>query len=87
MAERRRTSAARKLAGILAEAGGSAGAVQHVVLGFGINVLPAAFPPDVAARATSLESELGRRWIADWCWRNALPRSPIATQALQRGER
>ena len=45
----------RKLAGILAE-----GAAQHVVLGVGINVLPAAFPPDVAARATSLEGELGR---------------------------
>jgi BirA family biotin operon repressor/biotin-[acetyl-CoA-carboxylase] ligase len=45
----------RKLAGILAEAG-----VSHVVLGFGINLMPAAYPPDVAARATSLEGELGR---------------------------
>lgn len=45
----------RKLAGILAE--GTAG---HVILGFGINVLPAAYPRDVAARATSLEGELGR---------------------------
>ena len=50
----------RKLAGILAEAGSSSTGVQHVVLGFGINVLPAAFPPDVASRATSLEGELGR---------------------------
>ena len=50
----------RKLAGILAEAGTSATGLPHVVLGFGINVLPAAFPPDVAARATSLEGELGR---------------------------
>ena len=50
----------RKLAGILAEAGSSAAGVLHVVLGFGINVLPAAFPPDVASRATSLEGELGR---------------------------
>ena len=50
----------RKLAGILAEAGSSAGAVDHVVLGFGINILRAALPPDVAARATSIESELGR---------------------------
>ena len=49
----------RKLAGILAEAGTSA-AGGHVVLGFGINVLPAAYPADVAARATSIESELGR---------------------------
>jgi BirA family biotin operon repressor/biotin-[acetyl-CoA-carboxylase] ligase len=50
----------RKLAGILAEAGSSAGAVDHVVLGFGINTRRAAYPPDVAARATSIESELGR---------------------------
>jgi BirA family biotin operon repressor/biotin-[acetyl-CoA-carboxylase] ligase len=45
----------RKLAGILAE-----GAVNHVVLGIGINVQPAAYPADVSARATSIESELGR---------------------------
>jgi BirA family biotin operon repressor/biotin-[acetyl-CoA-carboxylase] ligase len=50
----------RKLAGILAEGGSSAGAVDHVVLGFGVNILRAAYPPDVAARATSIESELGR---------------------------
>jgi BirA family biotin operon repressor/biotin-[acetyl-CoA-carboxylase] ligase len=50
----------RKLAGILAEAGSSAGAVDHVVLGFGINIRRAAYPPEVAARATSIESELGR---------------------------
>ena len=45
----------RKRAGILAEA-----AAAHVVLGFGITVRPAAYPADVAARATSLERELGR---------------------------
>jgi BirA family biotin operon repressor/biotin-[acetyl-CoA-carboxylase] ligase len=50
----------RKLAGILAEAGTSHAGVQHVVVGCGINLMPAAFPPDVAARATSIESELGR---------------------------
>jgi BirA family biotin operon repressor/biotin-[acetyl-CoA-carboxylase] ligase len=49
----------RKLAGILAEAGASA-AGGHVVVGFGINVRPGSYPPDVAARATSIESELGR---------------------------
>jgi BirA family biotin operon repressor/biotin-[acetyl-CoA-carboxylase] ligase len=52
-------AAARKVAGILAESGTTAGS-RWVVLGFGINVLPAAYPPDVAARATSLEGELGR---------------------------
>jgi BirA family biotin operon repressor/biotin-[acetyl-CoA-carboxylase] ligase len=45
----------RKLAGILAE-----GAPRHVVLGIGINVLPGAYPPEVASRATSIEAELGR---------------------------
>jgi BirA family biotin operon repressor/biotin-[acetyl-CoA-carboxylase] ligase len=50
----------RKLAGILAEAGTSAAGTQHVIVGCGINLLPAAYPPDVAVRATSIESELGR---------------------------
>jgi BirA family biotin operon repressor/biotin-[acetyl-CoA-carboxylase] ligase len=52
--------AGRKLAGILAEAGASAEGVPHVILGFGINLRRAAYPPEVAARATSLEGELGR---------------------------
>ena len=50
----------RKVAGILAEGGVSADGQPHVILGFGINVRPAAWPPDVAARATSLDGELGR---------------------------
>lgn len=65
--------ARRKIAGILAEAssgpretpGGAAReppiqAVRHVVLGIGINLRPAAFPPDLADRASSIETELGR---------------------------
>lgn len=52
--------AGRKVAGILAEAGAANGAVQHVILGIGINVGQASFPADVAATATSLEAELGR---------------------------
>jgi BirA family biotin operon repressor/biotin-[acetyl-CoA-carboxylase] ligase len=50
----------RKLAGILAEGAATSSAIAHVVLGFGINLRPAAWPPDVAARATSIELELGR---------------------------
>jgi BirA family transcriptional regulator, biotin operon repressor / biotin---[acetyl-CoA-carboxylase] ligase len=46
----------RKLAGILAE-----GTDGLVVVGYGINVASAAFPPELGDRATSLESELGRR--------------------------
>jgi BirA family transcriptional regulator, biotin operon repressor / biotin---[acetyl-CoA-carboxylase] ligase len=52
--------ARRKLAGILAEAVSDGQHVQHVVLGYGINLLQAAFPPELADRATSIESELGR---------------------------
>ena len=53
------TGLGRKLGGILAEGGASQG-VAHVVVGIGINVRQAAYPPDVAARATSIEDELGR---------------------------
>ena len=58
----------RKIAGILAE--GAAAATgqsendarpQTVVLGYGINVGPMAYPRELAHRATSLETELGRR--------------------------
>jgi BirA family biotin operon repressor/biotin-[acetyl-CoA-carboxylase] ligase len=50
--------AQRKLAGILAEGSGHPGSL--VVVGYGINVAPAAYPPELRDRATSLESELGR---------------------------
>jgi BirA family biotin operon repressor/biotin-[acetyl-CoA-carboxylase] ligase len=50
----------RKLAGILTEASTGPEGLQYVVIGFGINLLPAAYPPDVAGRATSIQTELGR---------------------------
>jgi BirA family biotin operon repressor/biotin-[acetyl-CoA-carboxylase] ligase len=50
----------RKLAGILAEGGVASAGAPWVVVGFGINVQPAAYPAEIAARATSLEAELGR---------------------------
>lgn len=50
----------RKLAGILTEASTGADGLQFVVVGFGINLLPAAYPPDIADRAASLAGELGR---------------------------
>jgi BirA family biotin operon repressor/biotin-[acetyl-CoA-carboxylase] ligase len=50
----------RKLAGILAEAGTSGPGVNFVVLGVGINLMPAAYPPEIAGRVTSLECELAR---------------------------
>ena len=51
---------ARKLAGILAEAQTDAGSLSHVIVGIGVNVGPAAWPPEISSRATSLEEELGR---------------------------
>ena len=50
----------RKLAGILAEGHAIGSSEQAIVIGVGVNVLRAAYPPEVAARATSLEEELGR---------------------------
>jgi BirA family biotin operon repressor/biotin-[acetyl-CoA-carboxylase] ligase len=49
-----------KLAGILAEGQTVGGSLEHVILGYGINVQASAYPPDVSSRATSLEAELGR---------------------------
>jgi BirA family biotin operon repressor/biotin-[acetyl-CoA-carboxylase] ligase len=50
----------RKLAGILAEGLAIGSPDQAVVVGVGVNVQPAAYPPEVEARATSIEDELGR---------------------------
>jgi BirA family biotin operon repressor/biotin-[acetyl-CoA-carboxylase] ligase len=50
----------RKVAGVLAEAASAAGGFQYVVLGFGINLRPAAYPATIAQGVTSLETELGR---------------------------
>ncbi|MCM3881805.1 MAG: biotin--[acetyl-CoA-carboxylase] ligase [Vicinamibacterales bacterium] len=50
----------RKLAGILAEATAQSGVLQHVILGIGLNLRQAAFPPEIANRATSVEAETNR---------------------------
>ena len=52
----------RKLAGILAEgvAAPAGPGLQSVILGYGLNVGPAAYPAELSDRVTSLESELGR---------------------------
>jgi BirA family transcriptional regulator, biotin operon repressor / biotin---[acetyl-CoA-carboxylase] ligase len=49
----------RKLAGILAEGLAIGSPEQAVIIGVGINLQPAAYSPDVSARATSIEGELG----------------------------
>jgi len=58
--EDRRLGARRKLAGILAEATSTPEGLQYVILGFGINLGSASYPPELADRATSIEVELGR---------------------------
>ena len=71
----------RKLAGMLAEAG-----ADFVILGIGINVLPAAYPPDIAARATSLEGELGRAVDRGLLLAECLVSLAARYEGLQRGE-
>jgi biotin-(acetyl-CoA carboxylase) ligase len=39
---------------------GQGTSIEHIVLGFGINLREVAYPPEIAARATSIETELGR---------------------------
>jgi len=50
----------RKLAGILAEAAMQGDTLQHIVLGVGVNLRSAAYPPELAARTTSIEAETNR---------------------------
>lgn len=50
----------RKVGGILCEAAGVNSRIEAVVIGIGLNLSAASYPPDIADRATSLETELGR---------------------------
>jgi BirA family transcriptional regulator, biotin operon repressor / biotin---[acetyl-CoA-carboxylase] ligase len=50
----------RKLAGILAEGHAIGTADQAIVLGIGVNLRRTAYPPEISARVTSVENELGR---------------------------
>lgn len=52
--------APRKVAGILTEMSSEGGRVGHVVVGLGLNVNGLGFPPELAARATSLRLVAGR---------------------------
>jgi BirA family biotin operon repressor/biotin-[acetyl-CoA-carboxylase] ligase len=62
----------RKLAGILTEGIDVGTARQTIILGVGINILAAAYSPEIALRATSLEAELGR----------AVDRAPVLEELL-----
>jgi BirA family biotin operon repressor/biotin-[acetyl-CoA-carboxylase] ligase len=78
-------AAARKLAGILAEAGTSGAVVQHVVVGIGVNVMPARWPPAIAARATSLETEAGRAVDRGWVFAECLAALAARYRDLREG--
>jgi BirA family transcriptional regulator, biotin operon repressor / biotin---[acetyl-CoA-carboxylase] ligase len=71
----------RKVAGILAE-----GAPHHVVLGIGVNVLPATHPRDVALRATSIETELGRAVDRGLLFAECLSALAARYRGLHKGE-
>jgi BirA family biotin operon repressor/biotin-[acetyl-CoA-carboxylase] ligase len=62
----------RKLGGVLSEAVGNGSRVDAVVVGVGLNLRSAAYPPDIGHLATSIESELGR----------AVDRAPVVVRVL-----
>jgi len=76
----------RKLAGILAEGLAVGTPDQAIIIGVGVNAQTAAYPPEVRARATSIEDELGRPvdrgallsaiLISLWDWLTRLQQSP-----------
>jgi BirA family biotin operon repressor/biotin-[acetyl-CoA-carboxylase] ligase len=76
----------RKLAGILAEGSSQGTGLDFVVLGFGLNIRSAAYPADVAVRATSVEAELGRPVDRGLVFARALANLASAREALRRGD-
>jgi BirA family biotin operon repressor/biotin-[acetyl-CoA-carboxylase] ligase len=50
----------RKLAGILAEGAAQGNRLQHVIVGFGVNLQNTSFPLELGDRATSIEAETSR---------------------------
>ena len=78
----------RKLAGVLCEASGVAGeSLDAVVVGMGVNLQPAAYPPAITGRATSLELELSRAVDRSRLVVEILAELAGATGRLRAGER
>jgi BirA family biotin operon repressor/biotin-[acetyl-CoA-carboxylase] ligase len=63
----------RKLGGVLCETAGHGGRIDAVVIGIGLNLLATAYPREIADRATSIETELGRR----------IERAPVVAAILE----
>ncbi len=73
----------RKLAGILSEgvrSRATAGPIRMdaVVVGYGINIKPAAYPPELCERVTSIEAARGR--VADRAWVLAQTLAALSTR-------
>ena len=64
----------RKLGGLLCESAGLGSRIDAVIIGIGVNLLVAAYPPAIADRATSIEAELGR----------VIDRTPLVIECLRR---
>jgi len=77
----------RKVAGILSESASTTSTVDAVVVGIGVNLRRSALPPDVARRATALESELGREVDRASCVMEILCALAGVLGRLERGER
>ena len=75
-----------KIAGILAEASTGAEGLQHVILGFGINVRAATFPPEIVRTATDIETELGRTVEPGVVLAETLAALNVHVQHLARGD-
>ena len=73
----------RKLAGILTEAPG--GRFEYLIVGFGLNLRSAAYPPEIADRATSIEAELGRSIDRGAILAQCLESMALWTDALRAG--
>jgi BirA family transcriptional regulator, biotin operon repressor / biotin---[acetyl-CoA-carboxylase] ligase len=76
----------RKVAGILAEGSSSNRLLHFVVLGIGINLRAAAYPPALADRASSIEVELGRPVETGAVLAEILATLAEALPALTRGD-
>jgi BirA family biotin operon repressor/biotin-[acetyl-CoA-carboxylase] ligase len=77
----------RKIAGILAEGSTSAEGLQYVILGMGINLNPAAYPPSLHDRASSIAVELGRAVDAGPVLAEILAALATELASLGRGDR
>jgi len=76
----------RKLAGLLAEGAHLGSVAGAVTIGVGLNVEPAAYPPEVAHRATSLRAELGRGASRDELFTAVLEHLADVLDRLESGE-